>query len=310
MTRLKRRRRNLGAAVRAVEEQAPSPKEQAILERAGETLDVSPGVLHPHPLNRSLRGLDEDHIQALMQSIPSVGQITPIIARPHPENEGEYIVLSGHHRLEALRRLNMRARIVVHEPRTRADELCLLAEANAQRELDFLDRAALARAMHEEGDHTADEIAILAPSLGSRATIHIMLSFFSLPPRIQELAREAGAGPAVVRAVTQLVKGGDKWRKRAERLLARKARAADFERAVAEMQAEQDGHTQRTARSRGVVLVAAPDGSTILRWTPGKARVRAEILIPNDISDRLRERIEELAREIAAQYPHDKESQP
>ena len=289
---LKRRKRSLGATetTRSVEEKPLSAHEEAII-REHQPVEVSSSALHPHPLNR---GLDEEHVRALMNSVAAVGQLTPIIVRPHPEIPDAYLILSGHHRWEALRRLRMRAKVVIYAPTSRLEELRLLAEANAQRELDFISKAEIAKAMHEQG-MSIEDIAEVAPTLGAPATVHIMVSFFHLPPRIQELARKAHAGPAVVRALTQLVKGGDKWRKRAERLLARGARAADFERAVAEMQAEHD----QPRRTRYHTLFSSSHGYA--RYIPGKTKARVEIVFPAEHADAFLSRLEEVAKELLSQ---------
>lgn len=116
----------------------PDPDEQrtavALLGRVAHLLDQAPVIdialtdIRPDP-NAAVREggeLRSDLLQRLLHTAP--GAWEPVLVRPAPAGGGTYLLLDGHHRLEAARRLGLaavRARVVD------ADEAgaCLLAGA-------------------------------------------------------------------------------------------------------------------------------------------------------------------------------------
>src|SRR6185436_6735913 len=61
------------------------------------------GDLVPHPLNSNV--MPEDLREKLKAHIKRTGRYPYVIVRPHPEKNGEFQVLDGHHRVEVLRTL-------------------------------------------------------------------------------------------------------------------------------------------------------------------------------------------------------------
>lgn len=59
--------------------------------------------LHPHPLNSNV--MPEDLRAKLLTHIRRTGRYPHLIVRPHPDNEGKFQVLDGHHRVSVLREL-------------------------------------------------------------------------------------------------------------------------------------------------------------------------------------------------------------
>jgi ParB-like nuclease family protein len=70
---------------------------------ATELLRVDLARLHPHPLNSNR--MTPSRRKRLQTSIEREGRYPPLVVRSHPELSGEYQVLDGHQRLEAIRRL-------------------------------------------------------------------------------------------------------------------------------------------------------------------------------------------------------------
>jgi hypothetical protein len=60
--------------------------------------------LHAHPANANR--MPAELFAKLTDHIKRWGDYPPLIVRPHPEIHGEYQILDGHHRAEALRQLN------------------------------------------------------------------------------------------------------------------------------------------------------------------------------------------------------------
>ena len=57
--------------------------------------------LHAHPANANLMG--EERLASLARNIAREGRYPPLIVRPHPDDPGDYQLLDGHQRIEALR---------------------------------------------------------------------------------------------------------------------------------------------------------------------------------------------------------------
>jgi ParB family chromosome partitioning protein len=68
------------------------------------TQRIAIDLLVPHPQN--CNRMDEGTLRKLRRHMERTGRYEPLTVRPHPQEDGKYQVLNGHHRLRVLRALN------------------------------------------------------------------------------------------------------------------------------------------------------------------------------------------------------------
>lgn len=71
---------------------------------AAQEISVNLADLHPAPW-QPRRDYGEEEIAALAESIKREGLLQPLLVRPYPTRKGQYQVIFGHRRLEAIRRI-------------------------------------------------------------------------------------------------------------------------------------------------------------------------------------------------------------
>jgi ParB-like chromosome segregation protein Spo0J len=129
---------------------------------------------HPENANR----MPDDLLAKLTAHIRQSGQYPPLIVRPNPSGSG-YQVLDGHHRLEALRRLDyVEARCDVWDVDDERARLLLLTLNRLEGHDDPERRGALLRKLAEEMD--AKELAHLVPD--GAAAIEKLMRLTDPPP--------------------------------------------------------------------------------------------------------------------------------
>jgi ParB-like chromosome segregation protein Spo0J len=131
--------------------------------------------LVPHPLNANV--MPEELREKLKAHIRRTGRYPFLVVRPHPEAEGKYQVLDGHHRLAVLRDLGHReARCDVWEVNDREAKL-LLATLNRLEGQDVPARRA--QLLHELlGEMSLDDLAGLLPETDKQIEeLHALLEF-------------------------------------------------------------------------------------------------------------------------------------
>ena len=74
--------------------------------------------------------MPEERLEKLVRNIEREGRYPPLVARPHPERSGEWQLIDGHQRLEALRRLGHADAVVFPWPCDDETALLLLATLN------------------------------------------------------------------------------------------------------------------------------------------------------------------------------------
>ncbi len=84
--------------------------------------------LHRHPRNANV--MSEERLSKLVSNIEREGRYPPLVARPHPEIDGDWQLLDGAHRAEALRGLGHQEALVFPWPCDDATALVLLATLN------------------------------------------------------------------------------------------------------------------------------------------------------------------------------------
>jgi hypothetical protein len=131
--------------------------------------------LVPHPLNANV--MSEDLRAKLRAHIKRTGRYPFLVVRPHPEEQGKYQVLDGHHRLVILRELGQReVRCDVWDVNDREAKL-LLATLNRLEGQDLpIRRATL---IHELlSDMNLSDLAGLLPETDKQLEeLHALLEF-------------------------------------------------------------------------------------------------------------------------------------
>src|SRR5712692_2910089 len=133
------------------------------------------GDLLPHPLNSNVMSAD---LQAKLRAhIKRTGRYPYLVVRPHPEQEGKYQLLDGHHRVAILRDLgHTEARCDVWQVDDREAKLLLATLNRLQGQDQPLRRAEL---IHELlGEMSLDDLAGLLPEDGKQLEeLHALLEF-------------------------------------------------------------------------------------------------------------------------------------
>jgi ParB/RepB/Spo0J family partition protein len=99
-------------------------RQEECFKTSQEIISVAVERLYAHPANPNKLG--EAKFRKLVRQIERTGQYEPIVVRRHPQKEGAYQILNGHHRVRALKQLG----------RTRAD--CVVFRADDAQALVYL----------------------------------------------------------------------------------------------------------------------------------------------------------------------------
>ena len=107
-------------------------------------------------------GAGDADFAAFVADIQAHGQQSPILVRPHPDEDGGYQIAYGHRRWRAALTLARRVKAVVR-PLSDAELVVAQGQENAQRrDLSFIEKAFFARTLDERGFDRATLIAALA----------------------------------------------------------------------------------------------------------------------------------------------------
>jgi ParB family transcriptional regulator, chromosome partitioning protein len=139
---------NLGQ-LKADAEEGRLLKEQLV--QGLQVVDLDPSQLDPSFVTDRLAEPEEEHFAALVSSIKANGQLVPILARPHPEQQGRFQVAYGHRRVRAVEVLQLKVKAVVREL---SDEEMVIAqgkENSDRRDLSFIERALFAQCLEDRG---------------------------------------------------------------------------------------------------------------------------------------------------------------
>lgn len=133
---------------------------------------------------------DGGEFEALVDAIRERGQDSPILVRPHPVSAGRYMVVFGHRRLNAMRLLGRKVRVVVKTLDDRDHVIAQGQENSARSDLSFIEKALFARKLVALNYDSDNKTVLLALSV-DRATLSKMLSVSNIPADI--LDRLVGA---------------------------------------------------------------------------------------------------------------------
>lgn len=146
----------------------------------GETVvELSPGVIEESFIRDRLEE-DPQAFEELVAAIREHGQTSPILVRPHPHNDGHYMVVFGHRRLKAATVLGRNVRAVVKPISDREHVIAQGQENSARADLSFIEKATFARRLSELHYDNDSTIVMTALSV-DKATLSKMMSVANMP---------------------------------------------------------------------------------------------------------------------------------
>jgi ParB family chromosome partitioning protein len=113
-------------------------------------VQIDPTLLDPSPYADRI-GEDEDEFAALVTAIRDVGQSSPILVRPHPDNPQRYVIVYGHRRAKAARELGVAVRAVIKPLEDIAHIIAQGQENTARADLSFIEKALFAKKLTASG---------------------------------------------------------------------------------------------------------------------------------------------------------------
>ena len=136
--------------------------------------------------------LDEDNAeyQELLEAIRERGQDSPILVRPHPKQQGRYMVVFGHRRLKVAAVLGRKVRAVVKDLDDRAHVVAQGQENSARANLSFIEKALFAAELSRL-NYDRDNQTVLSALSIDRATLSKMLSVTAIPHAVLEAVGSA-----------------------------------------------------------------------------------------------------------------------
>lgn len=163
---------------------------------AGETIvEIDPTLIERSFIRDRLGGFSGPDFDAFREGIRSVGQIIPVLVRPHPERPGQYQLAFGHRRVEASRQLGRNVKAIV---RNLSDDDLVLAQGkeNSDREgLSFIEKAFFALRLEEKGIRR--QVIMDALAITSKGVLSGMISLASALP--SELIETIGPAQSIGR---------------------------------------------------------------------------------------------------------------
>jgi len=96
-------------------------------------------------------GEDDDEYIALLEAIRQSGQSTPILVRPHPDDDGRYMIVFGHRRARVARTLGIKVRAVIKAIADIEHVIAQGQENTARADLSFIEKALFARRLLQSG---------------------------------------------------------------------------------------------------------------------------------------------------------------
>jgi ParB-like chromosome segregation protein Spo0J len=158
---------------------------------ATEIRRVALDKLVPHPDNPNL--MSRANFAKLVRHIERTGRYEPLVVRPHPERAGDFQIINGHHRCEALRQLGHETADVVVWDASDEETAILLTTLNRLGGRDVLDKKlALLRRLRQR--MLIPELARLLPQ--TRSQLERLTARRLLPPTRMRTA-DAPAIPLV-----------------------------------------------------------------------------------------------------------------
>ncbi|WP_157020021.1 plasmid partitioning protein RepB [Mesorhizobium xinjiangense] len=156
-------------------------------------VELDPGVVDGSFISDRM-GDDQEQYQELREAIRERGQDTPILARPHPEAEGRYMVVFGHRRVQVAKELGRKVRAVVKAIDDKMHVIAQGQENSARANLTFIEKAMFASRLEDMG---YDRDVICSALASNAAAVSKMISVIKRIPA--PVISRVGAAPAIGR---------------------------------------------------------------------------------------------------------------
>ncbi len=156
----------------------------------GETIvALDPALIDPSFIKDRLNH-DAKEFEALKRAISEEGQSSPILVRPHPKDDGRYMVVFGARRRRAAEELGIKVRAVVKDLSDRDHAVAQGQENAARANLSFIERALMAANVANR-DYDKDNTTVLSALAIDKATLSKMLAVASIDPAILDMLSAA-----------------------------------------------------------------------------------------------------------------------
>ena len=167
------------------------------------TQDLDPDLFSPSIVSDRIPSTSDRHLQELKATIAENGQQIPIIARPHPTEEGRYQIAAGHRRWRVAQELGLSLKAIIRKLSDQ-EMVILQGQENGPREdLTFVERARFAMQMEARGfdrDTLSAALSVDKPEVSRLLTVAQALG--------EELIVAIGPAPKIGRPRwLQLVRG-------------------------------------------------------------------------------------------------------
>lgn len=167
------------------------------------TQDLDPALFSPSIVSDRIPSTRDSRFQELKAAIAENGQQIPIIARPHPTEEGRFQIAAGHRRWRVAQELGVSLKAIIRKLSDQ-EMVVLQGQENGPREdLTFIERARFAMQMEGHGfdrDTLAAALSVDKPEISRLLTVAQALG--------EELIIAIGPAPKIGRPRwLQLVKG-------------------------------------------------------------------------------------------------------
>lgn len=167
------------------------------------TQDLDPDLFRPSIVSDRIPSASDRHLQELKAAIAENGQQIPIIARPHPTEEGRYQIAAGHRRWRVAQELGLSLKAIIRKLSDQ-EMVILQGQENGPREdLTFVERARFAMQMEGRGfdrDTLSAALSVDKPEVSRLLTVAQALG--------EDLIMAIGPAPKIGRPRwLQLVKG-------------------------------------------------------------------------------------------------------
>lgn len=214
------------------------------------TQDLDPNLFSPSIVSDRIPSTTDSRFQELKVAIAENGQQIPIIARPHPTDDGRYQIAAGHRRWRVAQELGTGLKAIIRKLSDQ-EMVVLQGQENGPREdLTFIERARFAMQMEGHGfdrDTLSAALSVDKPEISRLLTVAQALG--------EELIVAIGPAPKVGRPRwLQLVKGLEQQGARGQ--LSALRESSDFQSADSDQRfslaLQAVGPAKRTAKHRPV----------------------------------------------------------
>lgn len=167
------------------------------------TQEIDPALFSPSIVSDRIPSTSDSRFQELKAAIAENGQQIPIIARPHPSEEGRFQIAAGHRRWRVAQELGLNVKAIIRKL-TDQEVVILQGQENGPREdLTFVERARFAMQMESHGfdrDTLSAALSVDKPEISRLLTVAQAIG--------EDLIVAIGPAPKVGRPRwLQLVKG-------------------------------------------------------------------------------------------------------